>query len=254
MTLIFLWFPDFILCVLTHAFSSSSHLLAECIKSYKNNHIFWCLEISKRITFHRKKWTRSCQAILCTEVASNCNITQYFCTWQQTPSTPHSSFFLFSFFYFLFFEVHCCYPYKVPKVKQRAGVSNVYLFSKTAEERSLFVITNLSGSVFKGYFPNFSLFFFFCMFDTLGATLFLRSFFLCAVQLGWTSSFYTVKTHFFSPSICSTKNNPFDSHPGLLPLQQAVNFCSCEHKHDVLVTPGVSIGAALKICIWGRFH
>lgn len=160
MTLIFLWFPDFILCVLTHAFSSSSHLLAECIKSSKNNHIFWCLEISKRITFHRKKWTGSCQAILCTEVASNCNITQYFCTWQQTPSTPHSSFFLFSFFSFLFFEVHCCYPYKVPKVKQRAGVSNVYLFSKTAEERSLFVITNLSGSVFKGYFPNFSLFFF----------------------------------------------------------------------------------------------
>lgn len=94
----------------------------------------------------------------------------------------HTTFFiLFIFFLFFFFEVHCCYPYKVPKVTQRADVSNVYLFSKTAEERSLFVITNLSGSVFKGYFPNFSLFFFFCMFDTLGATLFSKiSFFVCS--------------------------------------------------------------------------
>lgn len=84
------------------------------------------------------------------------------------------------------------------------------------------------------------------MVDTLGASLFLRSFFPAAVQLGRTSSFYTVKTDFFTPSVRSIWNNPFDSHPGLLPLQQAVNFWSCEHKHDQVV-PGASVGVSLKI-------
>lgn len=42
----------------------------------------------------------------------------------------------------------------------------VHLFSKTAGEKSFSMVTNLSGEVFKGYFPHFPLFLFFCMVDT----------------------------------------------------------------------------------------
>lgn len=61
-------------------------------------------------------------------------------------STADNIHVIFSFSFFFFCpEVHCCHPFKVLKVNQRRGVPNIYLFSKTASEKSFSVVINLSG-------------------------------------------------------------------------------------------------------------
>lgn len=108
MTSRFLWSSDSTLSTLSHHFSSS-HLLAKCIKLSKNNRAFWYLEISQRISLHRKKWTRICQTIFCSFV-QKLQVTRTLHSIFEDGSTADNIHItlLFSFFPP---EVHCCHSF-----------------------------------------------------------------------------------------------------------------------------------------------
>lgn len=91
------WSSNSIPSTFTHRFSSS-HLLAECIKLSKNNHAFWYLEISQRISFQQKKnRTRISQANLCTELQVTRALHSIF-EDGSTADNIHTTFFSFCFF------------------------------------------------------------------------------------------------------------------------------------------------------------
>lgn len=97
MTSRLLWSSDSIPSTFTHCFSSS-HLLAECIKLSKNNHAFWYLEISQRISFQQKKKTNKNQPSKpCTEVAITRALHSIF-EHGSTADNIHTTFFSFCFF------------------------------------------------------------------------------------------------------------------------------------------------------------